>query len=82
MSKNLKRPAGFGLLFIAIIPLKLLIYGSGWWALLSVPLVALGIYLIKKAETGEEVSTPEYYDYVTEQIEKKVGEQKTHGTEL
>ena len=44
-----------------------------------VPLVALGIYLIKKAETGEEVSTPEYYDYVMEQIGKKEKEQAKYG---
>ncbi len=80
MSTNLKRPAGFGLLFIAIIPLKLLIYGSGWWALLVFPLAILGIYLIKKAETGEEVTTPEYYDHVMERIEKREEEQKTRGT--
>ncbi len=53
--------------------------GSGWWVLLFVALAALGIYLIKKAETGEEVSTPEYYDYVMEQIGKKEKEQEKYG---
>ncbi len=80
MSKDLKRPAGFGLLFVAVIPLKLLIGGSGWWGLVVIALVALGVYFIRRAETGEEVSTPEYYDYVMEQFEKKEEEQKTHET--
>lgn len=52
--------------------------GSGWWGLLVIVLTVLGIHFIKRAETGEEVNTLEYYDYVMEQIEIKVEEQKTH----